>query len=330
MKSWILAHRIGIGAVAIAVVAFAGVGYIAWTAAKQPTVTTNMAAGASTAGRGDLMFVDLGDGQDRVTGVRIDQVDGPRTVTSLRCQRYYRSANTGVCLRLAGPGPSYEAAILAADGSVSRTIALPGTPSRARVSASGNVVSWTSFVTGDSYELSGGFSTRSGFFDVRTGEVTESIEDFTATVGSARITAVDVNYWGITVASDDRTFYATLASNGRTWLMRGDLAAKTVQDVRPNAECPSLSPDGGKIAYKKRVNRLQPWSLAVFDLRTGEERILPDTVGIDDQAAWLDDATLAYGSAKGNEKKGIYFVPADGSRGGRLAIPNAASPVAVH
>jgi hypothetical protein len=326
LKSWMSAHRVLLGVVAIVVLVLSGGAYVAMTAASQPPVTPNSPPPVA----GDLMFVDLSTGQDRVTTVKTAQTDGPRTVTSLRCQRFYRAANTSVCLRLAGVGPSYEAAVLSADGStVIRTIALPGIPSRARVSVSGNMVSWTSFVTGDSYTVPGGFSTRSGVFDVRSGVVTESIEHFTATVQGRVTNAADINYWGITVAANDRTFYATLATSGRTYLVRGDLTTKSLQSIRQNAECPSLSPDGTKVAYKKRATPVEPWDLVVLDLRTNQERVLPGTTGIDDQAAWLDDTTLAYGAARNDQKSAIYFVPVDGSAPARQAIPDAASPVPV-
>jgi hypothetical protein len=212
---------------------------------------------------------------------------------------------------------------------VVKTIPLPGIPSRARVSASGNIVSWTSFVTGDSYAVPGGFSTRTGFFDLRSGAVTESIEHFEATVNNRPMKAADVNYWGITVASDDQTFYATMASGGLNWLVKGDLKAGTVRGVRQNAECPSLSPDGTKVAYKKRPTLLDKWSLVVLDLRTNRETTLPGSAGIDDQAAWIDDNTLAFGMARQEQRTAVYFVPADGSTAARPEIDNAASPVSV-
>ncbi|MET0238126.1 MAG: hypothetical protein ABW224_26030 [Kibdelosporangium sp.] len=320
------AHRVLVGLMTIVLVALGGGVYVAWTAASQPAVTTN----APPPVAGDLMFVDLNGGLDRVTTVKTADPAGPRTVSALRCQRFYRSGNTSVCLRLAGPGPTYEAAVLnGTDNAVVKTIALPGVPSRARVSASGNIVTWTSFVTGDSYTVPGGFSTRTGFFDLRTGEVTESIEHFQATINNRVTTSADINYWGLTVGADDNTFYATFASAAATWLVRGDLKAKTLKSVRPNAECPSLSPDGTRVAYKKRATPLDPWDLVVLDLRTNQEKRLPGTAGIDDQAAWVDNATLAFGTAKDENKTAVYFVPADGSAPARPEIQDAASPVSV-
>ncbi|MEU4804790.1 hypothetical protein [Actinosynnema sp. NPDC023587] len=272
----------------------------------------------------DLMFVELADGRSRVEEVALASPDA-RSGTPLACQRVYRAAGTTVCLKLAGPGPTYAAEVTR-DGT-SRSVALPGVPSRAKVSTSGQVVSWTSFVTGDSYAVPGGFSTRTGYFDVRSGTAVESLEGFTAEIEGNVHTAQDVNYWGLTVASDDRTFYATLASGGFTWLVKGDLVDRRLTSLRRDAECPSLSPDGTKIAYKKRIGRLGPWDLAVLDLRTGEERRLPGTAGIDDQATWLDDGRLVFSAVPKDAKlAAIHEVPADGSAEAKVLIRDATSP----
>ena len=286
----------------------------------------NRPAGAeqvSQAKTGDLLFVDLAGGQHRVEKLADG---GSRTPTELVCQRFYVAGGTSVCLKLSGPGPAYSAEV-SRDGKPIRSIPLPGIPSRAKVSQSGNVVSWTSFVTGDSYSVPGGFSTRTGFFDVRTGESVESIEHFSATVEGAPHTASDVNYWGLTVASDDRTFYATLASGGFTWLVKGDLTTKSVTTLRRDAECPSLSPDGTKVAYKKRIGRLGPWDLAVLDLATNTETRLPGTAGIDDQATWLTTGELAFAAVPKDAKlPAVHVVPADGSQPARVLISDATSP----
>jgi len=73
--------------------------------------------------------------------------------------------------------------------------------------------------------------------------------------------------------------------------------------VRSDVECPSLSPDGARLAYK--VDDPGPgthWSFAVLDLATGRETVLAgETRGVDDQAAWLDDDTLLYGVPRSDE-----------------------------
>ena len=272
---------------------------------------------------GDLLFVDLAGGQNRVEKLADG---GARTQTELACQRFYAAGGTSVCLKLSGPGPTYAAEV-SRGGKPIKTVPLPGIPSRAKVSQSGNVVSWTSFVTGDSYSVPGGFSTRTGYFDVRTGETVESLEHFAATVEGAPLTASDANYWGLTVGSDDRTFYATLASGGFTWLVKGDLVNKSVTSLRRDAECPSLSPDGTKVAYKKRIGRLGPWDLAVLDLATNTEKRLPGTAGVDDQATWLTATELAFAAVPKDAKlPAVHVVPVDGSADARVLIADATSP----
>lgn len=275
--------------------------------------------------RADLMFVGLADGRSRVEQTSLAD-PAARSATSMTCQRVYRAGGTTVCLKLAGPGPVYAAEV-SRGGDVVRTVPLPGVPSRAKVSASGQVVSWTSFVTGDSYSVPGGFSTRTGYLDLRSGEVVESLEHFTAVVEGARLTAQDVNYWGLTVAADDRTFYATLASGGLTWLVKGDLVNREVRSLRRDAECPSLSPDGTKVAYKKRIGRLGPWDLAVLDLASGQEIRLPGTAGVDDQATWLDDGRVAFAAVpKDSRLAAVHVAPVDGASPAVVLVPDATSP----
>ncbi|MDX8031670.1 hypothetical protein SK803_15705 [Lentzea sp. BCCO 10_0856] len=315
------AGRLTVTIAAILVVVGGTTAYV--VSAAGDAKTPEGAQQVSQAKTGDLLFVDLAGGQNRVEKLADG---GARTPTELACQRFYAAGGTSVCLKLSGPGPSYAAEV-SREGKPVKTIPLPGIPSRAKVSRSGNVVSWTSFVTGDSYSVPGGFSTRTGWFDVRTGETVESIEHFAATVEGAPLTASDANYWGLTVGSDDRTFYATLASGGFTWLVKGDLVSKSVTSLRRDAECPSLSPDGTKVAYKKRIGRLGPWDLAVLDLATNEEKRLPGTAGVDDQATWLTADELAFAAVPKDAKlPAVHVIPADGSQPARVLIPDATSP----
>ena len=121
-----------------------------------------------------------------------------------------------------------------------------------------------------------------------------NLEKFRLVVDGRTITASDRNIWGVTFAEDDDTFYATAASGGKTWLVRGDLSARTLTSVHQNAECPSLSPDGSLVAYKKRVPvGGKHWSLAVLDLASGRETVLGETSSVDDQVEWLDDVHAA-------------------------------------
>ncbi|MCS7481285.1 TolB family protein [Umezawaea endophytica] len=305
------------GVAALVLVVLLGTGYVLWTVTKEGAAA---AGGQSSTG---LRFVDQTDGRNRVD---VLAADGSRTAGSLRCQRVYSAGGTTVCLRLAGLGPSYEVAVLDSSGATVKTVGLPGVPSRARVSASGKIVSWTVFVVGDSYAVPGGFSTRTGYIDLRDGTVVESLEHFTSTIEGKVEQRENVNYWGVTVAEDDNTFYATLGSGSQNWLVKGDLRAKTMETVRPGAECPSLSPDGKRVAYKKRAGSLGAWQLAVLDLASGKETPIPNSHGMDDQAAWLDDSTLAYAKVPQGEAPAIYSSAADGTGEAVLLAASASSP----
>ena len=260
---------------------------------------------------------------------------GTPSFGALECERVYAAGQTVVCLGTGGSLVATQYAEVYQDVSGTTKLVdkveLPGIPSRARVSADGRLVAWTVFVSGDSYN-GPQFSTRTGVLDLRTGTVIPSLETFTASVDGKPYHAVDINYWGVTFASDDVHFYVTMGSAGKTWLMRGDLATHTLSSVIENVECPSLSPDGTKIVFKKRVSAglTAPWRLYVLDLTTLRETPLAETRSVDDQAAWLDDDTVMYqvpqASGPGYD---IWEVPADGSGTPRILVHDGFSPTAV-
>ncbi|WP_436494418.1 TolB family protein [Actinokineospora sp. HUAS TT18] len=303
--------RTMIGVGAIVAVVLACVVYVVASARPAPTGTVDLTA------RDSLLYVTEG---------RLAQRTGSSVVVSDRpCARVYSAGGTTVCLRSVAVPPSYEAVLYGPDFAELHKIKLDGTPSRTRVSASGNLVGWTVFRSGDSYMPSGYFSTTAGIYDRRSGTLYGSMEDFTSIVDGVENHAKDRNFWGVTFGLDDRTFYATLASGGRTWLMKGDLSSRTLVSVRENAECPSVSPDGKRVAYKKRSG--EHWSLAVLDLATGVETPLAERNHLDDQAVWLDDRTIGYARPPAaGEPLAIFAVPADGTGEPRLVQADASSP----
>jgi hypothetical protein len=252
--------------------------------------------------------------------------DGARTLVPLRCERVYFAAGSGLCLaRGGGFASSYRARVFSADLRVRGEVAVDGIPSRARVSPDGRYGSVTLFVSGHSYADTGGFSTTTTLIDLKAGRKIAQLEDFTVTRDGKRITARDVNYWGVTFASDSDRFYATLATGGKIYLVEGSVRGRTMKTIHDGVECPSLSPGGTRIAYKKRVGAGgKRWRLYVLDLRTMRETPLAETRSVDDQAEWLDDAHVLYGL-----DESIWMVPADG--GGRpiAYAPQADSPAVV-
>ncbi|MDG4859460.1 hypothetical protein P8605_15070 [Streptomyces sp. T-3] len=258
---------------------------------------------------------------------------GPKGLkhTGLSCRRFYASGSSAVCLTTKpGIPPRTQAVVLDRALREKHTVTFGGTPNRARVSPSGRMVSWTVFVSGDSYAGSS-FSTRSGILDTDTGYLIKNVETIQLTLGKRRYSASDVNYWGITFSRDDNRFYATMSTRGKTYLVEGDLKAWTARTLRENVECPSLSPDGTRIAYKKRVRQgtSNPWRLHVLDLKTMRDTPLAENRSVDDQAAWLDDGTVAYalpGATRGTSD--IWSVPADGTGKPSRVARDASSPSA--
>ncbi|MGP5071868.1 TolB family protein [Arthrobacter rhombi] len=152
----------------------------------------------------------------------------------------------------------------------------------------------TAFVTGHSYATNS-FSTETTVTSP-DGRDFGNLENFTMMVDGRELTAIDRNVWGVTFARDG-DFYATVASGGKTWLMSGDFTDKRLDSITENAECPSISPDGRRVAYKKRKAGAGAvhWDIAVLDLSSKKETLLPLEKGLDDQVEWLDDETLLFG-----------------------------------
>ncbi|AJT62753.1 TolB family protein [Streptomyces chattanoogensis] len=282
---------------------------------------------------GRLIFRNLAWGplRDHLAAVPLTAPGAARTAAPSDCLRFHAAAGTGICLRSkGGVVPGHEAVLLDSRMRTLRRFPVPGIPTRARVSPSGRLVAWTVFVSGDSY-AGGAFSTRTAIYDTRTRTLHDSLEDFTVLVDGRRHRAVDHNFWGVTFAADDTTFYATLGTQGRTYLVRGNLSRRTLTAVRENVECPSLSPDGTRIAFKKRVRPKgadAPWRLYVLDLRSGRETPLAERASVDDQALWRDRNTLLY-ALPGDYGADLWQVPANGEGHPRKVVASAVSPAVI-
>jgi hypothetical protein len=244
----------------------------------------------------------------------------------MKCARVYFAGGRGLCLmRGGGFAAGYEAAVFGPDLRVTGRVDVDGIPSRARVSPDGRYGAVTLFVTGHSYADAGQFSTETTLIDLARGEEIANVEEFTVTRAGRQVTAIDVNFWGVTFARDSDRFYATLATGGKTYLIEGSVSARTARVLHENVECPSLSPDGTRLAYKRRgPSSSNPWRLTVLDLATMRETPLAETRSSDDQAEWLDDDRVLY--ARDGD---TWVVPADGTGEPRRFIGDADSPAVV-
>jgi hypothetical protein len=326
--------------VALSVVCVAvAVGYVVHTGGRTDRALDSkgaVAAGAPSPAalmaRPHLLVRDMAAGQAGYAGVLpLASPGGARAVTDLPCARLYMAAGNGLCLSDHGDilNP-YQAVFFGPDFKQRAEKPLPGVPSRARVSADGKYGSSTVFVTGDSY-AAGSFSTRTTIWDMATGNELANLEEFSVWNDGKQLQSPDHNFWGVTFdPTNSSHFYATLGTKGHTYLVSGDLTARKVDVLRDGVECPSVSPDGTRIAFKQRTAAggadLPTWRLAVLDLATLHDHPLAETHNVDDQAEWLDNSTVVYAVDTGVGAPSIWATPADGPGAPRLLVADADSP----
>jgi hypothetical protein len=318
-----------------------GGGIVAWVATQGDPASGSRAAdpavaraAARVAAGPHVVFMDL----DRSHAGRYGSLalaplgqEDERVDVGPVCQRVYAAGGRGICVvKGGGFGAAYGARLLDASLRPGAGIPLNGVPSRARVSADGRYGAVTTFVTGHSYASNGTFSTQTLLIDMRKGSVIGDLERFTFTRDGKRVDAPDINLWGVTFATPSTRFYATLATGGHHYLIAGDMLTRTAHTIHENVECPSLSPDGTRIAYKKRVpvpggpKGTWMWRLHVLTLKTGADVALAEPRAIDDQAEWLDANHVLYDV--GEE---VWVVRADGRGTARRYLAAAESPAVV-
>ena len=334
-----MTRRLLVFVVVVAVVGIASVAYAvrdydryheAHTAA--PSVPSTDPSTIADGPRIVFRHTGVDDHYGQLAMVSLADPSGPRAFLDRTCDRVYATDDRASCLVIRrGVVTKYEALDLDADWSVVRTTDLPGIPSRTRLSPDGRLVATTSFVTGHSY-MTTGFSTAT---EVRRfdGRSYGNLEDFTFVLDGRPVTRRDRNVWGVTFADDDRTFYATVSTGGTTYLVRGDLADRTLTALTENAECPSLSPDGKRVAFKVDLARgaAREWAVAVLDLATGTRTQIDGTRGLDDQVAWLDDDTILYGLPRDDDPgtTDVWAVDTRRAAAPRLLIEQAWSPAVI-
>jgi len=250
--------------------------------------------------------------------------DHHRAVSDLSCDRVYYANGRGLCLTATSSfANSYEAKIFDADFHVVKSLKLPGLPSRARVSRDGRLGAMTTFVNGDSYDP-GNFSTRTSIVDLATGEIIANLEDFRVLRDGEVFKRRNFNFWGVTFAHDDDRIYATLGSGRESFLVQGSLKSRTFQVLTKHLECPSLSPDETRIAFKQSLDSHGAWRIYVLDLKTMKRWPLAETNSVDDQVEWLDANRILYW--RGTD---IWVVNADGRGKPAVFVRKASSPAVI-
>ena len=327
---WVL-----LGCIALAV------GYTAWVILRAGAHAQGQGTPLPIAESNDLEAIQRGPhllflneeepyiGQVKLMGLDADSSRSAQT--SLKCVRVYYAAGNGICLMYDASAPDtlIQVSLFGSDFQPRHQFTVEGIPSRTRVSHDGKYAAFTVFVAGHSYQ-DADMSTATILLDTATGASLGNLEEFETWKDGQLYTAPEFNFWGVTFAQDSNLFYATLKHGNRTYLVEGDLPARKLTVLHENVECPSLSPDGTRIAFKKLIPPGN-WQLTVLDLATMQETTLAETESIDDQVEWLDNEHILYEKIDYDPPKwvSVFVIPADGSGKPEVFMPNAASPAVI-
>lgn len=279
------------------------------------------------------MFVSLAgdDTFHKVGFAKLQEPAGAAFYTDLSCERAYASERLGgICLTSTenGTKTTWWAQLFDAQFTPGARLALTGAPSRVRISPDGRLAAATVFESGHSY-ADHGFSTRTTLLDLEHGTALGDLEQFTTVRGNERFSREDFNFWGVTFAADSDTFYATLDTRGVSYLVRGSVRARTTSVLVAGVECPSLSPDNTRVAFKKRVGArsLGWWQIAVLHLDSMKESLVTrETRSVDDQMEWLDNDRVVYHLTGGNTAADLWSVRVDDTAEPELLRPASYSP----
>jgi hypothetical protein len=310
---------------------------------------------AKAAPAGRLYFVTnaVGDTSHKLAVAPLDALDKVNYSAELSCERVDFSSGKGLCLAwdgtvsppvkrtvqnswmaLMAKFTGYSAVLFDEQFRPGWSIKLKGLPNRVRLSPNGRLAGITVFISGESY-ASLQFSTRTTIVDIPSGEVLADLESFAVTRNGAVLQSPDFNFWGVTFTKDENRFYATLWTKRKAYIVECDLAKRTANVIYEGGECPSLSPDNKRVAFKKRfsgIGIITHWRICLLDLKTLTETPLGETRSVDDQVEWLDNDRILYAlpqhQAPGTSTD-IWMLPAAADGSPRLLLKDAFSPAVV-
>lgn len=297
------------------------------TSDAQPRVVVDERGAAAVAAGSELLVRAVDYDNPRLNGrlyrVGLAPGEAPRQAGGLACERVHENAaGNGLCLAAKRHGFDYEGIVYGPGRRPRQRFSIPGVPDRARVSPDGRYAGFTAFLSGHTYSAGvRSFSTHTAIVDMRVGKPLFSLDELEVTRGGEPLERADANFWGVAFVDGDR-FYATLGSGGSHYLLAGRVSTRRARVIGERIECPSPSPDGRRIAYKRRIGKQDRWRLHVLDLDSGRDVALAERRSIDDQPEWLDDASVVY-----SDDRHVYAVPADGSGRPHRLVARASSPV---
>jgi hypothetical protein len=248
-------------------------------------------------------------------------------VGDAKCRVVHSSGGATLCVGVSSNGFDYAVAVLDERGRRRAGFRVRGVPSRARVSPDGRYGAFTMFEEEgmEYFRSTSAFSTRTRILDMRDGTLLLDLDRLDVTRDGGPVDTAEGEFWGVTFG-EDGGYHATLATGrkGEHLLIEGRVGSEAARVVAEHVECPSLSPDGSRIAYKHRVPGTERWRLHVRELASGRDAALFETRSIDDQPEWLGDDLVAY-----SDGEGVYAVAASGDGAPRLLVAGATSPASL-
>ena len=263
----------------------------------RPAATETVAGSSGVVAQpGEVVVIHREPGED-YGRLAIRHKDGTRTLLNRRCLRVDISAGNGICLSQdEGDGsPRYTSTFFDATDPALRAIKSYGTPlpSRARVSADGSLATTTGFVDGTSYEDS--------TVEITTIVTIDSFDSTSPLIGLNQFNVEDSDpeyngsdrkFWGVTFV-DNEQFYVTGFFADVPLIVRGNISNRSMELTGLEGSCPSLSPDGETLVYK-RTRDDDGFDLVAVELASGDSWTLGETRSVNDQVAWLDNETILY------------------------------------
>lgn len=245
------------------------------------------------------------DAQNRIELVTYDRTSKrvtARQPTALTCERVHMAGQTIFCLGNTKPNvlsPDARVSYAAHNARLEKSLAGEAhgiTASRTRVSADAHYATTTTFLAGHSYSTIF-FLTEALILDLNTKSTLAPLATWTILENGKPISEKEINLWGVTFnPQDSNQFLVTVGIKNNAYLARGQINTKRIELLKADVECPSFSPDGKRIAFKKRRPQSGYWDPAIMDMATLTETIFTENKSIDDQIEWLDEQTLIYES----------------------------------
>jgi hypothetical protein len=265
----------------------------------------------------------------RVAWLSVGDMGAPPRVTQAACARVQFARDAGICLveEPRGREVAHVAYVLDRRFARHHRVELAGIPVRCRLSRDGR---WAGITTYAEEELPEGerLAMTSVLLDIQGGRILANLRDFTLDKGPFDRIRAPVDFASITFLDHSDRFYVTVTSGGTRYLAEGSVGGRNIRVLREGLANEALSADGRRLIAKHLAGDSGFWQVTVIDLESWHQTTLQHARSVDDQVDWFDADRVMYHDVT-DGGTGIWTLPADGSGGPQLLVPDAYSPSTV-